>query len=224
MGQLSAGWGRAGRISPGFAAGCLTGALLTVLLLGLLGSAVRRAPDRYPAFLRAFYGATGPVIVADGPTGSLTLEQLQAIRGVQPTIQVTVTEADINSYLQAHPEAVGLPRGFSAPRVHFGDGRVKMTVRARLLIIPVRVTIAMEPRVENGELRLSVVKVDAGGVKLPGELRGIAEEQISRILSERLQAAGLQPQSVEVGEGRLTVAARLVPVPESEDAGAEDPS
>jgi len=161
------------------------------------------------------------VLFVPGATGALTLEQLQAIRGVQPTIQVTVTEADINSYLQTHPEAVGLPRGFSAPRVHFGEGRVNMTVRARLLIIPVRVTVAMEPRVEDGELRLSVVKVDAGGVKLPGELRGIAEDQISRLLSQRLLAAGLEPQSVEVGEGRLTVAAQLVPVPEATGDGGE---
>lgn len=204
-----------GRWRSGFGIGCLTGAVLMALVLGGLGGAVRRAPESYPAFLRAFYGATGPVTLTQGATGSLTLEQLQAIRGVQPTIQVSVAEADINSYLEEHPEAVGLPSGFSAPRVQFGDGRVKMTLRAKLLIIPVRVTVAMEPSVEDGKLRLSVVEVDAGGVKLPGELRGIAEEQMSRLLSERLLAAGLEPQSVEVGEGTLTVAAQLVPVPET---------
>ncbi len=203
---------KTGRGPSGFTVGCLTGAVLMLALVIILGAAVRRAPERYPAFLRGFYGAIGSVTLTTGATDSLTLEQLRAIRGVQPTIQVTVTEADINSYLEAHPEAVGLPDGFSAPRVHFSDGRVKMSVRARLLIIPVRVTVAMEPRVEDKELRLSVVEVDAGGVKLPGELRGIAEEQVSRLLSERLLAAGLEPQSVEVGEGTLTVAARLIPL------------
>jgi len=221
MGVLLGANALARKWRSGFGIGCLAGAVLAVLLLAGLGGLVRRAPERYPAFLRGFYGATGPVTLTAGATGALTLEQLQAIRGVQPTIQVTVTEADINSYLQTHPEAVGLPRGFSAPRVHFGEGRVNMTVRARLLIIPVRVTVAMEPRVEDGELRLSVVKVDAGGVKLPGELRGIAEDQISRLLSQRLLAAGLEPQSVEVGEGRLTVAAQLVPVPEATGDGGE---
>lgn len=213
--------GRAGWWRSGFGIGCLTGGVLMVLILAGLGAAVRRAPERYPAVVRGFYGATGSVTLTEGATGALTLEQLQAIRGVQPTIQVSVTEADINSYLEAHPESVGLPSGFSAPRVHFGDGRVKMTVRARLLIIPVRVTVAMEPRVEDGELRLSVVQVDAGGVKLPGELRGIAEDQISRLLSRRLLAAGLEPQSVEVGEGTLTVAAQLVPVPQTVEDGGE---
>lgn len=220
MGGLLGTNALAGRWRSGFGIGCLSGAVLMVLVLAGLGAAVRRAPEHYPAFVRGFYGATGPVMLTEGATGALTLEQLQAIRGVQPTIQVTVTEADINSYLEAHPESVGLPSGFSGPRVHFGDGRVNMTVRARLLIIPVRVTVAMEPRVEDGELRLSVVKVDAGGVKLPGELRGIAEDQISRLLSRRLLAAGLEPQAVEVGEGTLTVAAQLVPVPpELEDGG-----
>lgn len=207
---------KAGRWPSGFTTGCLTGAVLMLALAIALGAAVRRAPERYPAFLRDFYGAIGPITPTTGATDSLTLEQLQAIRGVQPTIQVTVTEADINSYLEAHPEAVGLPQGFSAPRVHFSDGRVKMSVRARLLIIPVRVIVAMEPRVEDKELRLSVVEVDAGGVKLPGELRGIAEKQVSRLLSERLLAAGLEPQAVEVGEGTLTVAARLIPLTTTE--------
>jgi len=199
--------------------GCLAGGLLTVLVLTGLGIAVRRAPDRYPGPVRAWFGAD--TIIAAGGGGSLTLEQLQAIRGVRPTVQVTLTEDDINSYLDEHPEAVGLPKGFGAPRVHFRDGEVQMGMRTKVLLVPVRVTVAMTPRIEDGELRLSVTRVDAGGVSLPGELRGIAERQVSRLLSERLLSAGLEPESVEVGEGTLTVAAQLVPVPE---ASADEPA
>ena len=198
----------------GFGRGCLVGGALMLLILMGLGIAVRRSPDAFPGPLRWFYGASGPMSVAQGGS-TLTLEQLQAIRGVKPTVQVTLTEADINSYLDEHPEAVGLPRGFAAPRVRFHNGRVHMGARTKVLLIPVRITISMEPRVEDGELRLSVVKVDAGGVSLPGELRGIAEDQVSKLLSDRLAASGLAPESVEVGEGTLTVSARLVPVPET---------
>ena len=198
----------------GLGLGCLIGGVLTVVILAVLGIAVRRAPEGYPDPIRAFFGATGPITLPAGAS-ALTLEQLQAIRGVQPTIQVSVAEADINSYLEEHPEALGLPKGFSAPRVQFRAGHVNVSLRARLLIIPVRVTVSMEPRVENGELRLSVVKVDASGVSLPGELRGMAETQVSRLLSERLLAAGLKPESVEVGEGTLAVVARLVPMAEA---------
>ncbi len=57
-------------------------------------------------------------------------------------------------------------------------------------------------------------------MSLPGELRGIAENQVSKLLSDRLAASGLAPESAEVGEGTLTVVARLVPVPEmAEDDG-----
>ncbi len=197
----------------GLGMGCLVGGLLMVLILTGLGIAVRRSPDRFPGLVRAWFGADTQITTTEG--GSLTLEQLKAIRGVRPTVQVTLTEDDINSYLDEHPEAVGLPQGFAAPRVRFRDGEVQMGMRTRVLLIPVRVTVSMAPRVESGELRLSVTKVDAGGVSLPGELRGIAERQVSRLLSERLLSAGLEPESVEVGEGTLTVAARLVPVPET---------
>ena len=195
--------------------GCLAGGLLTVLILTGLGIAVRRSPDRFPGLVRAWFGADTIVSAGEGG-GSLTLEQLKAIRGVRPTVQVTLTEDEINSYLNEHPEAVGLPRGFAAPRVHFRDGQVHMGMRTKVLLIPVRVTVSMAPRVESGELELSVTKVDAGGVSLPGELRGIAERQVSRLISDRLLSAGLEPESVEVGEGTLTVAAELVPVPEPE--------
>jgi len=199
----------------GLGMGCLVGGLLTVLVLTGLGIAVRRAPERFPGLVRAWFGARSTITAAEGG-GSLTLEQLKAIRGVRPTVQVTLTEDDINSYLDEHPEAVGLPRGFAAPRVHFRDGEVQMGMRTKVLLIPVRVTVSMAPRIEAGELRLSVTKVDAGGISLPGELRGIAERQVSKLLSERLLSAGLEPEAVEVGEGTLTVAAELVPVPEAE--------
>ncbi len=196
--------------------GCLAGGLLTLLILTGLGIAVRRSPDRFPGLVRAWFGARSTITAAEGG-GTLTLEQLKAIRGVRPTVQVTLTDDEINSYLDEHPEAVGLPRGFAAPRVHFRDGQVHMAMRTRVLLIPVRVTVSMAPRIESGELKLSVTKVDAGGVSLPGELRGIAERQASRLISERLLSAGLEPESVEVGEGTLIVAAELVPVPVPED-------
>ena len=51
-------------------------------------------------------------------------------------------------------------------------------------------------------------------MKLPGELRSVAEQRVADLLAARLGEAGLEPESVTVGEGTLTVAARLVPVSE----------
>lgn len=193
----------------GFALGCLGGGVLMMLVMLGLGVAVRQQPERFPGPLRSIYGARG--IIATNGAG-LSLDQIQAIRGVRPTIQVTLTEADINGYLREHPEAVGLPRGYAAPRVQFRDGFVRLGARTRVLFFAVVIWISMEPRVEDDRLILSVRRVEAGDIDLPGELRKIAEERVAALLSDHLEQAGLVPESVEVTDGALVVAARLIPV------------
>ncbi|NLO07441.1 MAG: YpmS family protein [candidate division WS1 bacterium] len=200
----------AGKWRSGFGMGCLTGVVLAAIVLVGLGALVRGAPERFPGPIRTIYGARG--VGASGPGAGLSLEQIEAIRGVRPTIAVMLTEDDINSYIRENPDAVGLPRGYSSPRVEFSEGLVRLGVSTKVLLFSVRVWLAMEPYVEDGELLLSVKKVEAGDVELPGELRKVAEAQVADLLSGRLDEAGLEPESVEVGEGTLTVAARLVPV------------
>jgi len=198
----------------GFGLGCLSGIALAVVLLLILGAMVRRGPDRFPGPIRSFYGAEATVTTAGGGGSSLSLEQIRAIRGVQPTIQVTLTEDDINTYLEENPDAVGLPKEFKKPRVRFQDGRVRLLVSTKVLLFSTRITIGMEPTVESGELKLAVKQIEAGGIDLPGEVRQLAEERVADLLADRLGEAGLKPESVTVGDGKLTVAARLVPVEE----------
>lgn len=216
----------------GFGLGCLSGIAFAVLLMIVLGVMVRRGPERFPGPVRSLFGAGDAVVTTDGGTGpALSLDQIRAIRGVQPTIQVTLTEEDINSYVRENPESIGLPKEFKNPRVKFADGRVRLLVSTKVLLFSTRITIAMEPRVEAGQLVLEVKKIEAGGIDLPGEVRQVAEEQVADLLAERLNEAGLRPESVEVADGKLVVAARLVPVdaplepeaePEAEEAPAEE--
>lgn len=197
----------------GLGLGCLGGIVLTVIAMVLLGGMVRRGPERFPGPIRSLFGADGTVVTAGGEGGSsLSLEQIRAIRGVQPTLQVTLTEDDINAYVRENPDAIGLPKEFKNPRVRFADGRVRLVVSTKVLLFSTRISIGMEPEVEGGRLRLAVKKIEAGGVDLPGELRQIAESKVADLLAGRLEEAGLQPESVEVAEGKLVVAARLVPV------------
>lgn len=196
-----------------FGLGCLSGIVIAVLAMVVLGVMVRRGPERFPGPLRSLYGAEGAV-VSTGGGSSLSLEQIRAIRGVQPTIQVTLTEDDINSYLRENPDSIGLPKEFKNPRVKFADGRVRLLISTKVLLFSTRIAIGMEPTVENGELRLAVKQIEAGGVDLPGEVRQIAEARVADLLADRLGEAGLRPESVEVADGRLVVAARLVPVDE----------
>ncbi|MBD3292429.1 MAG: DUF2993 domain-containing protein, partial [Armatimonadia bacterium] len=195
----------------GLGLGCLGGIVLTVISMVLLGSMVRRGPERFPGPIRSLYGADGSVVTAGDEGGSsLSLEQIRAIRGVQPTIQVTLTEEDINAYVKANPDAIGLPKDFTDPRVKFRDGRVRLLVSTKVLLFSTRITIGMKPAVEHGRLLLEVKQIEAGGVDLPGELRQIAESRVADLLADRLDESGLVPASVEVTDGKLVVAARLV--------------
>lgn len=220
----------AGKWRSGFGLGCLSGIALTILGLIVLGAMVRRGPEGFPGPVRSFFGAQSTVATASGGGSSLSLEQIRAIRGVQPTIQVTLTEEDINTYLEENPDAVGLPKEFKNPRVRFQDGRVRLLVSTKVLLFSTRITIDMEPTVEAGELKLSVKQIEAGGIDLPGEVRHVAEERVADLLADRLGEAGLKPESVAVGDGKLTVAARLVPVeeplsePEPEPEAEEEPA
>ena len=205
--------GKPARTPSGFLAGFVTGVVLVLVCVIALNLAAHRVPERLPGSVRWFFGVQaekpGEVEVAGS---TLTFEQLQAIRGVRPRVQVTLTEDDINAYIADHPESLGLPKGFAVPIVRFENGLVQVSVRTKVLLWPVRVNVAMQPHVADGELTLSVVEVKAGRVSLPGEFRQQIEKQVAGLLSQRLTDAGLEPEGVTVGEGTLTVSARLVPV------------
>ncbi len=206
----------------GFGLGCLSGIVLAMIAVVVLSGVVRGNPGDFPGPVRSLFGADGTIVTTGEGGSSLSLDQIRAIRGVQPTIQVTLTEEDINTYLEENPEAVGLPKDFTKPRVRFTEGRVRLLVSTKVFLFSTRIAIDMEPSVETGELKLRVKKIKAGDVELPGELRQIAEKKVADLLADRLGEAGLRPASVAVGDGTLTVSARLVPVdaplvpPESE--------
>ena len=196
---------------PGFFIGCLVGGVFTLLIFLVLGVMVRREAGAYPHFVQAIFGADRPTAIESG-TGTLSVEQLQAIRGVKPSFEIMLSEGDINSYLQEHPDALGLPKGYAAPRVSFEDGQMKLSVRTKVLLWPVRVEVWMRPMVVDEELAVEIVKVQAGRVSLPGEFRQQVQAEMERLLAAQLTGAGVTPLAVEVGEGRLTVTVQLRPI------------
>ncbi len=194
----------------GFCMGCVIGGALLVAAVIALAIGVRRAPEKFPGPVRAIFGARQTAETGEG--GGLSPELVEAARGVKPTVEVTIKQDDLNSYLEEHPDAVGLPKGFAAPRVEFREDLVVASVRTKVLV-PVRVWMVMRPEVKDGRISLSVVKVKAGGVSLPGEFRQQIQREVERLLAERIEQSGFKPQSVEVGEGTFTVKGRVLPAP-----------
>lgn len=195
----------------GFCCGCAIGAALLVVAMIAVAVGVRRAPEKFPGAVRAIFGAEGEA-GRETPGGGISPELLQAARGVKPAVEITLKESDLKSYLEKHPEAIGLPGGFEAPQVGFRDGLVVASARTRV-VVAVRVWISMRPAVEDGRVQLSVTEVDAGGISLPGEFRKQVQREVERLINQRVQEAGFQPDSVEVKEGTLTIRGRLT-VPE----------
>jgi len=197
---------------PGFCLGCLLGGALVLVAMVALGVMSHHTPERFPSLVRALFGADRPDLTGPG-TPTLTYEQIQAIRGVKPVFEIVVSDNDINSYLVEHPEALGLPKGFAAPRVEFADQQMLVSLRTKVLLWPVRVKVYMRPQVIDGRVSLEITEVQAGRVSLPGEFRQQIRTQMERVLTDQLSAAGVQPQAVTVGEGKLTVTAQLQPSP-----------
>lgn len=196
---------------PSFLSGCLLGGALTLIGLMIMGVMVRREASAYPHFVRAIFGADRPATTQTGlPT--LSFEQLQAIRGVKPSFEIVLTQDDINAYLQEHPESLGLPKGYAAPQVSFEQGQLKLSIRTKVLLWPVRVEVWMRPLVVDKQVKAEVVKVQAGRVSLPGEFRQQVQREMEGLLARQLEGAGATPVAVEVGEGRMAVTVQLRPV------------
>jgi len=209
MAEDQPGAERRGRPRSGFCGGCLVGAVLLLVAIAAVAIGVRRSPDRFLGIIQTIFGAGQAASAPEGGAG-LSPEQIKAMRGVKPAVTVTLKEDDLNAYLQQNPGAVGLPKGFEAPQVAFREGAVVASARTKV-VVPVRVRVVMRPEVAEGRIRLNVVKVDAGGVSLPGEFRQQVQQEVEALLAERTRQAGFEVQSVEVGEGQLKIMGQLKP-------------
>ena len=193
----------------GFCSGCAVGVVVLLVAVIVLTIGVRRAPEKFPGFVRTIFAAREPAAPTE-EGGGLSPELVEAARGVKPTLEVALKEDDINAYLEQNPQAIGLPKGFEAPRVTFREGLVGVSVRTKM-VVTVRVHVAMRPEVKDGRISLSVVKVRAGGVSLPGEFRQQIQRQAEALIADRIEYAGFELKSVEVGEGELKISGQLKP-------------
>jgi uncharacterized protein YpmS len=135
----------------------------------------------------------------------------QILRELKPRMMFEITEANLNAYLHAHPEDFTLPEGLSAPYVALGDGVIEVSALTKMLFVPTRVRVKLLPVVVCGRLRLTVQRVRAGPVPLPGRfLHGVAEA-IVRPINDILERNEVQLESLVSVKGLLRLTAQASP-------------
>lgn len=153
------------------------------------------------AVLARAAGAQTPAPDADTMT--------QLFRALQPRVTIEIAEANLNAYLRAHPQELGIPADFADPRVSFRHGLVELSARKQVLFIASRVSVGLAPQVVRGRLRLVVRRVRASGIPLPTYFhRGVADA-LTGPINQALDRNGLELLDVEVVPGTVRVHAQV---------------
>ncbi len=196
------------RKRSGFCCGCLvaTVVLSTVFVLVLL--MLFSSPDKIVA--RASR-SLGPRDTIDRAATQVTEAQMQAVRGVKPTVRIQVSDADINAYLSEHRDELNLPSGLRDPKVAFGEGHIEGSIRTKVAFVPVRVRVTMNPEVVDGELVLHIEKVKAGKLGVTGFMGDRLVSRITELADQRLEQSGVELKDVQVTPGTLILTGTLKP-------------
>jgi hypothetical protein len=139
-------------------------------------------------------------------------EQARVLRALRPSVTLQFSEADVNAYMKAEGNELGLPGGLEAPRVAFAEGAAELSARKKLgFLVPTRLRITVRPRVRSGKLVLEPAGGRAGKLLLPKAFRTRMADALGRFIAERLDTAGFDLHRVEVHKGTLTVHGKLRP-------------
>lgn len=196
--------------------------LLIVVALAVAGSAWFAA-GRAPAWY-APPESTDPEVQRTGQRFEHRLVSVASqVRGADDTWAVRITEAQINAWLAARLPAwlrhVGSTPPVLPPQVRLGDGvlNVAVPIGGRTL------SAAIEPAIENGELRLRVRSTWIGAIPIPAGgaaqladaaqrvLGGASNSEANRAL--RLLSGEPVPAHVRLGDGRLIELVRFELLP-----------
>ncbi len=97
-----------------FCCGCLAGAVVLTIIFALILMILFSSPEEIVA--RAKRSLSGDSTVEHATT-QLTEAQMRAMRGVKPTVQIQLSDADVNAYLTEHRDELELPSGIQDPKV-----------------------------------------------------------------------------------------------------------
>lgn len=122
------------------------------------------------------------------------------------TVELTVTEAELNQAIAAAQAQAGAPSAIQNPQVRFTGGTILLT---GTLAEPIngQLTVSFTPYVENNTLQFEVVEASIGSFQVPPAALQTAEQTLNSSLGTAMSQlpAGTGLQSVTVGEGTMTV-------------------
>lgn len=196
------------RPRSGFCCGCLVATAVLSVIFGLLLAMLFSSPGEIAERATRSFGSKNTVEQA---ATQFTEAQMRAMHGVKPTVQIQLSDADINAYLRQHRDELNLPSGLEDPQIAFGEGFIEGSVRTKVGFVPVRIRIKLVPKVLDGKLVFDVVKVKAGKIGVTGIMRGRLLKTISQLIQQRLDQSGVTIQSVVVRPGVMTITSVLDP-------------
>jgi len=138
-------------------------------------------------------------------------EQWRLFRQMRPTLTIEITEANINTFLREHPEEVGVPPGYSNPRVAFNNGRVVVSAGRRVGFFATRLAVEMAPSIEDGRLVLRERKTGVGGISLPISFHTGVADTIMDTINGALERNDMILRRVEITRGRVKAVADVRP-------------
>jgi len=192
----------------GFCCGCLVATIVLTCAFVIILIMLFSSPGEVIAQGRR---ALAPQDSVEQATMQISEAQMQAVRGVRPTVQIQLTDADVNAYLEEHRQEMALPPGLKKPKVAFGEGYIEASVRTRVAFVPVRARVRLRPEVVDGKLVLHVSKLKAGKLGLPAHFRKQLESRLGDMISQRLVGTGVTLRDVQVHPGQLSITATIQP-------------
>ena len=196
------------RRRSGFCCGCLIATAVLTFIFAVILMILFSSPEEIVARAQRSLGGADTIEKA---STQLTDAQMRAVRGVKPTVQIQLSDADVNAYLNEHREELDLPSGLEDPKVAFGDGYIEGSVRTKVAFMPVRMRVEIVPEVADGKLVLHVKETEAGKIGLPGMFRNKIGRTIDKMIQQKLGQSDLRLKNLVVQPGLLTITVVLEP-------------
>jgi hypothetical protein len=142
----------------------------------------------------------------------MELDRAPATRGLaRPDVSLSVSDADMNDYLNKSQGDLGLPMQLHEPRLAFGEGDVTASARAKLWVLPVQVTAQVTPTASRGRLHVAVASLRVGLLSVPARYRERVETAAQNAINSGLSETKFNLEALEITPGRAALTLRPPP-------------